>query len=177
MTENSISTFALAICMLPGILHSVEVAYPMMARLIVNYVLPFFEPGLPKARQQLTAQEQMGMLDAALSSVPEEKKTAAGDYVFLLLFEQRQNSLAFLSVMAGIIYGMQLPLEEREILHFLLMMMSALFMLVNANHAGISFLGKHPKVSLNGRNVGIAFTPIWLVGAVLNYMAFNAIAH
>jgi len=173
MTENSISTLALVLCAIPGILHSVEVVYPMLARLIVNYVLPLFEPGVPKARNQMTAIEQTAMLDAAIASVPEEKKTAAKDYMFLLLFEQRQNSLALWAVIAGIIYAMQLPLVERDVLHFLLMVMSALFMLVNANHAGIPFLGHHPKVSRNGRNVGIVFIPFWLASTVLNYLAFT----
>jgi hypothetical protein len=36
MTENSISTLALAMCMAPGILHSVEVAYPLLARWLAN---------------------------------------------------------------------------------------------------------------------------------------------
>ena len=45
-------------------------------------------------------------------------------------------------------------------------------MLVNANHAGIPFLGNHPKVSRIGKNVGIVFTPFWLVVAVLNWLAF-----
>lgn len=173
MTENSISTLALVLCAIPGILHSLEVIYPMLARLIVNYVLPFFEPGLPKAKNQMTAAEQTAMLDAAIASVPEEKKTAAKDYIFLLLFEQRQNSLALWAVIAGIIYGFQLPLDERATLHFLLLVMSALFTLVNANHAGIPFFGHHPKVSRNGRNVGIVFVPFWLASTVLNYLAFT----
>lgn len=173
MTENSISTLALALCMLPGILHSLEVAFPMLARLIVNYVLPLFGPGLPRTKNQMTAAEQTAMLDAAIASAPEGKKTAAKDYIFLLLFEQRQNSLAFWSVIAVIIYGSQLPLDERSTLHFLLLVMSALFTLVNANHAGIPFLGHHPRVSRNGRNVGIMFAPIWLTSTVLNYLAYT----
>ncbi|MDD1443648.1 hypothetical protein MEO93_25515, partial [Dolichospermum sp. ST_sed3] len=64
MTENLISTIALVLCAIPGILHSIEVIYPMLARLIVNYVLPLFEPGLPKAKSQMSAQEQTAMLDA-----------------------------------------------------------------------------------------------------------------
>lgn len=76
MTENSISILALA----PGILHSVEVAFPLLARWPANYVLPFFETGLPKgSSKNLTGNEQLAM--------------------------------------------------------------SVLFMLVNANHAGIMFLG------------------------------------
>jgi hypothetical protein len=173
MSENSISTLAFILCVIPGILHSLEVAYPMLARLIVNYVLPLFEPDLPKGKHQMTAHEQTAMLDAAIASAPEEKKAAAKDYIFLLLFEQRQNSLAFFSVIAGIIYGWQLPLGERETLHFLLLVMSVLFTLVNANHAGIPFLGHHPKVSKNGRNVGIVFVPFWLASTVLNYLAFT----
>jgi hypothetical protein len=46
-------------------------------------------------------------------------------------------------------------------------------MLVNANHAGIPFLGKHPKVSRNGRNVGIVLSVFWLASSVLNYLAFT----
>jgi hypothetical protein len=45
--------------------------------------------------------------------------------------------------------------------------------LVNANQAGLPFLGNHPKISKNGKNVGIAFTPFWLVVAILNWLAFS----
>ncbi|HKK40508.1 MAG TPA: hypothetical protein VJ949_13890 [Cryomorphaceae bacterium] len=174
MTENSISTLALVLCLAPGILHSAEVAYPLLVRWLANYVLPFFEPGLPKgSNKNLTGNEQMAMLEAALSAAPKEKKTAAEDYIFVLLFEQRQGALAFLSVIAGAVYGMQLPLEDRAVLHLLLLVMSVLFMLVNANHAGISFLGHHPKISRNGRNVGIVFSFFWLASSVLNYLAFT----
>jgi hypothetical protein len=122
----------------------------------------------------MSAGEQTAMLDAAIASVPEEKKTAAKDYIFLLLFEQRQNSLALWAVIAAVVYSFQLPLGERDVLHFMLMVMSALFMLVNANHAGVPLLGHHPKVSHNGRNVGIVFVPFWLASTVLNYLAFTA---
>ena len=47
MIENSISTIALVLCTIPGILHIVEVVFPIWARWIINYVLPLFEPGLP----------------------------------------------------------------------------------------------------------------------------------
>lgn len=174
MTDNQISITALALCIVPGVLHSFEVVFPILARWIVNYVLPFFKPGIPKVREQLTPTEQLGMLDTAIASVSEAKTTAAKDYIFLLLFEQRQNSLVLLSVISGILYGYQLPLEERASLHFLALVMSVLFMLVNANHAGIPFLGNHPRVSRNGRNVGIVFVPFWLAGAILNYLAFAA---
>ncbi len=173
MTENSISTLALVLCMAPGILHSIEVAYPMLARWIANYVLPLFEPSLPKGKNHLTANEQTAMLDAALLAAPKEKKTAAEDYIFVLLFEQRQGALAFISIIVGAVYSMQLPLEERAVLHLVLLVMSVFFTLVNANHAGIPFLGKHPKVSRNGRNVGIVFSIFWLVASVLNYLAFT----
>ncbi|MCB1147888.1 MAG: hypothetical protein KDK38_13900 [Leptospiraceae bacterium] len=173
MNENTISILAMALCMAPGALHSVEVVYPMLARLIVNYVLPFFAPELPNSSKQLTASEQMTMLDAALSAAPTEKKTSAEDYIFVLLFEQRQGALAFLSVIAGIVYGMLLPLNDRDVLHLLLLVMSVMFMLVNANHAGIPLLGKHPKVSKNGRNVGIVFSLFWMAASILNYLAFT----
>lgn len=173
MSENSISTIALVLCTIPGILHIVEVAFPIWARWIINYVLPLFAPGLPKAKNYMDEKKQLGILDAGIASVPEDQKTAAKDYIFYLLFVQRQNSLALLAIIAAIIYAFQLPLEERALLHFLLIPMSALFALVNANHAGIPFLGNHPRVSRNGRNVGIAFTPFWIASTILNYLAFT----
>ena len=40
----------------------------------------------------------------------------------------------------------------------------------NTNHTGI-FLGKHPKVSRNGRNVGIVLSVFWLAASRFNYLA------
>ena len=71
------------------------------------------------------------------------------------------------------VYGLTLGLVERNYLHLLLGVMAVLFMLVNANHAGIRLLGHHPKVSRNGRNVGILFAPFWAVAAALNWLAFS----
>jgi hypothetical protein len=73
-----------------------------------------------------------------------------------------------------VIYGLTLTLGERNPLHLVLVVMSALFMLVNANHAGIRFLGHHPRVSRHGRHVGIVFAPFWAVATVLNVLAFIA---
>jgi hypothetical protein len=174
MDDKTISTIALLLCLAPGVLHAVEVAFPMLSRWIVNYVLPFFGPGRPSTAGSLTNDEQLTMLDAAVDAAPTEKRTAASDYVFLMLFEQRQGSLAFLSVIAGVIYGLTLTLTERNPLHLVLMVMSVLFMLVNANHAGIRFLGHHPRVSRHGRHVGIVFAPFWAVAAVLNLLAFSS---
>lgn len=54
-TERLISTLGLVVCMATGILHSVEVAYPLLARRPANNVLPFIEPGLPEvSKDQLT---------------------------------------------------------------------------------------------------------------------------
>lgn len=116
---------------------------------------------------------ELDILDAGIASAPEDQKTAAKDYIFYLLFVQRQGSLAFISIIAAVIFALQLPLEERDLLHYLLIPMSAIFALVNANHAGIPFLGNHPRVSRNGRNVGIVFTPLWIASTVLNYLAFT----
>jgi hypothetical protein len=44
---------------------------------------------------------------------------------------------------------------------------------VNANHAGVPGLGHHPRVSRNGRNVGILFAPFWAAAAILNYIGFS----
>jgi len=174
MDETTISTIALVLCLAPGLLHSAEVVRPLLARWIVSYVLPLFGPGLPSTARSLTRDEQLTMLDAALDAAPEEKSTAASDYVFLMLFEQRQGSLAFIAVAAGIVYGLTSSLVERNPLHLVLGVMSVLFMLVNANHAGVPFLGHHPKVSRHGRNVGIVFAPFWAVAAVLNWVAFSS---
>jgi hypothetical protein len=174
MSDETISTIALLLCLAPGALHFVEVAFPMLSRWIVNYVLPFFGPALPKKAGSLTNDEQLAMLDAAVDAAPAAKKEAASDYVFLMLFEQRQGSLAFLSVIAGVIYGMTLTLVERNPLHLVLGVMAALFMLVNLNHAGLRFLGHHPRVTRHGRNVGIVFGPFWALATVLNVLAFSS---
>jgi hypothetical protein len=54
--------------------------------------------------------------------------------------------------------------------------MAVLFMLVNANHAGLPLLGRHPRVSSAGRNVGIVFAPFWAAAAMLNWLAFTGAA-
>lgn len=174
MDDKTVSTLALLLCLAPGALHAIEVAFPMLSRWIVNYVLPVFGPGLPNRAGSLTNKDQLTMLDAAIDAAPAEKKVAASDYIFLMLFEQRQGSLAFLSVIAGVIYGLTLTLTERNPLHLVLGIMSVLFMIVNANHAGVRFLGHHPKVSQHGRNVGIVFAPFWAVAAALNLLAFSS---
>jgi hypothetical protein len=71
------------------------------------------------------------------------------DYIFLLLFEQRQGAIGFIAV-------------------------AVLMMLVNAHQAGfLPFFGKHTRVSGHGKNVGIVFTPFWIVVALLNWLAFG----
>jgi hypothetical protein len=174
MDDTTVSTIALLLCLAPGVLHGAEVAFPMLSRWIVNYVLPFFGPGRPTAAGSLTNAEQLTMLDAAVDTAPDEKNEAASNYIFLMLFEQRQGSLAFISVAAGVVYGLTLTLTERNPLHLVLGVMAALFMFVNANHAGIRFLGNHPRVTRHGRNVGIIFGPFWAVAALLNVLAFSS---
>ena len=144
----------------------------MLSRWVVNVVLPFFGPGVPRADTALTYDEQIAMLDAARDAGPAGKAAAADDYLFLMLFEQRQGGIAFLSVVAGALYGLALSPDDRAPLHLMFAVMSVLFALVNANHAGIPGLGHHPRVSRHGRHVGILFTPFWVGAAVLNVMAF-----
>jgi hypothetical protein len=43
---------------------------------------------------------------------------------------------------------------------------------VNVNHAGVPFLGRHPRVSHHGGNVGIVFAAFWAFAAGLNGLAF-----
>lgn len=57
MSENSISTLGLMLCTVPGILHIVEGLFPLWARWIINYVLPLFEPGLPKAKNYMALRQ------------------------------------------------------------------------------------------------------------------------
>lgn len=174
MSIETISGIALALCLAPGLLHSVELLYPTWgSRFIVNWVLPFFDPSQPNKSKFLSKDEQLDMLDGALASAPKEKETAAKSYIFLLLFEQRQGALAFNAVLVAILYAFQLPLAERTLLHFFLMVMSAFFALVNANQAGLlPFFGKHPRVAKRGITVGYVFTPFWLTSTALNYLAF-----
>lgn len=174
MSNTLVSTLGLLLCLAPAFVHAVEVLRPLWARWVVNWVLPVFAPGLPRPSKALTHDDQIAMLDAALAAAPDDKHPAGADYVFLILFEQRQGALAFLAVAAGVLYGLTLPLTERHALHVVFGIMAVLFALVNANHAGIPALGHHPRISENGRNVGIVFAPFWAVAAVLNGLAFAA---
>ncbi len=174
MSEIQISTLAMALSIIPVTLHGIEVLFPMQARWIVNWVLPFFGFKTPISKTALTQDEQLIMLDAALEASPKEKLTNAKDYIFLLLFEQRQGAIGFTAVAVGAIFGMGLELAARQPLHLVFGVVAVLMMLVNANQAGfLPFFGKHPRVSTHGINVGIVFTPFWLVVAILNYLAFS----
>jgi hypothetical protein len=173
MSPSFASTLGLLLCLAPAAVHAVEVIRPLWARCVVNWVLPFFAPGLPHPAKALTHDDQIAMLDAALGAAPREKTPAGADYIFLMLFEQRQGALAFVAVAAGVLYGLSLPLADRHALHLVFGIMAALFALVNANHAGIPGLGHHPRVSRNGRNVGILFAPFWAAAAILNYIGFS----
>jgi hypothetical protein len=174
MSEIQISTLGLILSIIPVTLHGIEILFPMQARLIVNWVLPFFGFKSPSGKTALTQDEQLTMLEAALEAAPKEKTTNAKDYLFLLLFEQRQGAIGFTAVAVGAIYGMGLELAARQPLHLLFGVVAVLMMLVNANQAGfLPFFGKHPRISKHGRNVGIVFTPFWLIVALLNWLAFS----
>lgn len=176
MSPETLSTIGLLLCLAPAIVHAVEVYRPLWARWVVNWVLPFFGPGLPRPSKALTHDDEIAMLDAAIAAAPADKAPAGVDYIFVILFEQRQGALAFISLAAGIFYGLTLPLADRHTMHFIFGIMAALFALVNANHAGIPGLGHHPRVSRHGRNVGIVFGAFWVVVTVLNYLGFAAAA-
>lgn len=177
MNDSLISTLALLLCLAPGLVHGAEMVSPMLSRWVIGFVLPFFGPGTPSAESSLTSDEQLAMLDAAREAGPEGKGEAADDYLFLMLFEQRQGGIAFLSVAVGVLYGLGLSLDGRAPLHLMFAVMSVLFALVNANHAGVPGLGHHPRVCRHGRHVGIVFAPFWTGAAVLNILAFaNAAA-
>jgi len=175
MTPTFVSTVGLILCLAPALLHSIEVVSPMLSRWIIRFVLPVFGSGVPSTASALSHNEQLTMLDAARDAGPAGKEKAAEDYVFLMLFEQRQGALAFISIAVGAIFTLWLPLDERAAVHLMFTVMSVLFLLVNANHAGASFLGRHPRVSLHGKNVGRVFIAFWAVAAGFNMGAFAGI--
>ena len=174
MSEIQISTLGLILSIVPVTLHGIEVLFPMQARMIANWVLPFFGLKKPDGNTALTHDEQLTMLDAALEASPKKKLTNAKDYLFILLFEQRQGAIGFIAVAVAAIYGTGLELAARQPLHLLFGVVAVLMALVNANHAGfLPFFGKHPRISKHGKNVGIVFTPFWIVVAILNVLAFS----
>lgn len=175
MTPTFVSTVGLILCLAPALLHALEVVSPLLSRWIIRFVLPFFGPGSPSAASALSHDEQVTMLDAARDAGPAGKEKAAEDYVFLMLFEQRQGALAFISVAVGAIFSLGLPLDDRAAVHLMFSVMAVLFLLVNANHAGARFLGRHPRVSLHGKNVGQVFIAFWAVAAGFNIGAFAGV--
>jgi len=177
MDQITISNIALALCCVPAVVHSVELINPTLVKYLVNWVISLFAPGLPDKKQFITKNDQLNMLDAAIAAAPDEKKTSAKDYIFVLLFDQRQNALAFTSIMVGAIAAMNLPLEGRSTFHLMFLVLSVLFTLVNANHAGFMPFGHHPRVSRNGKHVGIVFSVFWIVSSMLNYLAFTNAAN
>ncbi|MDX1912565.1 MAG: hypothetical protein SFV22_13805 [Saprospiraceae bacterium] len=46
---------------MPGILHLLEITFPLLARLIVNITLPFFAPGLSGIRYFIAVHEPKAM--------------------------------------------------------------------------------------------------------------------
>lgn len=176
MSISLASMLGLLLCLAPALVHAVEIVRPLWARWVVNWVLPLFGPGIPRPAMALTHDDQIAMLDAALEAAPRDKAPAGADYIFLLLFEQRRGALAFIAVATGVIYGLTLPVTDRHALHLVFGVMAALFALVNANHAGLPLLGHHPRISRNGRHVGIVFAAFWAVVAVLNFVGFTAAA-
>lgn len=173
MNELAISSLGLILLIVPFLVHGIEVLFPTQARWVVNWVLPFFAPMLPNRSKSLQHDEQMAMIDAAIEAAPAEKKRAGQDYVFLLMFEQRQGAIGFAASALGAIYGLTLGLADRDALHFVFGIIALLMMLVNANQTGLPFFGRHPRVSTNGKHVGFVFAPFWALATVLNWLGFT----
>lgn len=116
------------------------------------------------------------MLEAAIQAAPPEKWKTAADYVFLLTFEQRQSSSAFVMCFIGAFYGyFSLKTSERFPIHFLFAILSICMALANLSHAtGFSLFGYNPMVTSNGMGVGVVLTPFWIVAAYLNIMGYLA---
>jgi hypothetical protein len=173
MSELTISSLGLILLIVPVLVHGIELLFPTQARWVVNWILPFFAPMLPNRSRSLHLNEQMAMLDAAVEASPVEKRRAGEDYVFLLMFEQRQGAICFAAAALGAVYGLTLGLADRDALHFVFGVIALLMMLVNANQAGLPFFGTHPKVTTNGKHVGLVFTPFWAVATGLNWLGFT----
>ena len=56
MSPTLASTLGLLLCLAPALVHAAEVVRPLWARWVVNWVLPFFAPGLPRAENQPDAE-------------------------------------------------------------------------------------------------------------------------
>ena len=73
MSTSLASTLGLLFCLVPALVHTVEVLRPLWARWVVNWVPPFFAPGLPHSSKALTHDDQIAMLEAALDAAPKDK--------------------------------------------------------------------------------------------------------
>jgi hypothetical protein len=173
MSAITLSSLGLILSIVPFFVHGIETLYPTQTRWIVNWLLPFFAPMLPRRASFLKRDEQLTMLNAALAAAPRDKPRAGEDYLFMMIFEQRQGAIGFTTVAAGALYGLTLGLADRDPLHVVFGVVAVLMMLVNANQAGVPFFGNHPRVSRNGKHVGYVFVPFWAVVAVLNWLAFS----
>ena len=173
MPELTISSLGLILLIVPVLVHGIELLYPTQARWVVNWVLPFFAPMLPNRSSSLQLDEQMMMMDAAIESAPADKKRAGQDYVFLLMFEQRQGAICFAAAALGALYGLTSGIADRDALHLVFGVIAALMMLVNANQAGLPIFGHNPKISTNGKHVGFVFAPFWATAATLNGLGFS----
>jgi len=166
------SNLGLICCFIPVTLHGPEVFFPLKgSRFVTDYVLPFFVGELPS--QFLLPTDQERALESVINTFPADSWKNAANYLFLLIFEQKQGAVGFIAAASGSIYASTLPLSQRHPIHFIFLIMSIFMILANANHAGLTFLGEHPFVSPAGRNVGLIFVPFWLFSAVCNYFAFT----
>ena len=173
MPELTISSLGLILLIVPVLVHGIELLYPTQARWVVNWVLPFFAPMLPNRSSSLQLDEQMMMMDAAIEAAPADKKRAGQDYVFLLMFEQRQGAICFAAAALGALYGLTSGIADRDALHLVFGVIAAPMMLVNANQAGLPIFGHNPKISTNGKHVGFVFAPFWATAATLNGLGFS----
>lgn len=169
------SNVGLYLTAVPVLVHGLEVIFPMAARFLANLVLPIFGFQLPTdSAAYLTLEDQVKMLEGAISAAPSEKWRTAADYIFVLTFEQRQGSAGFWATLIGSIYALSLPFAERHPIHFLLMALDVFMIIGNLSHAtGFGLLGYNPMVTSSGRNLGIVFAPFWLLNFYFNYMAFQ----
>ena len=69
-----ISNLGLILSIVPVTIHGIEFLFPMQARWIANWVLPFFGLKMPNRTSALAYNEQITVLDAALEAAPNKKK-------------------------------------------------------------------------------------------------------
>merc|ERR1712113_703070 len=122
-----------------------------------------------KPEEKMAKEDFDNMMNAAVDSLPEEKKLVGRNILYLQGFEQRQGSVLWTAVGVGAIYTVTVDLPFRHPAHFVAGVTACMMTLVNANNV-IQMNGFHCK---EGKVIGLLFTPFFALVAILNWIAFS----